>query len=310
MATRLNTLPRSVHRDSTACASAEIAAAYDAAGQDYFTYADGQVDTLFEFSGHYSYADQAVWRQIEAALQDLYRQGRQHIRILDAGCGPGTWLIRAANHALTLGFTQVEAIGFDISPEMISLANHNARCKGSYSFRTGDIAMPLPEESGSIDLTLCLYGVLNHLPCETHVGIAAELARVTSGHLLVTVRAVGSLPTIFVDSLDAAHTFMQDNAQDRFSVDLVDGRHMEFTSHLFCAAEFKGLFDPHVEDVRLLGLDVFHSRFARHPRWNPDALPYATHFEQELCRLEERCGADPVFIDRAAHILLHADCSR
>ncbi|MDE8651477.1 class I SAM-dependent methyltransferase [Novosphingobium album (ex Liu et al. 2023)] len=307
---RLNALSKPPHPGTIAHDPIETAAAYDFAGPDYLAYADGRMDALFAFDGRYSFADQLVWQQIDAALKDLLARGRHSIRILDAGCGPGTWLVRTVTRAQALGFDHVDAIGFDISPEMIRLARENAVFKGHCQFRTGDLCAPLPEEAGGVDLTLCLYGVLNHLPRDRHEQVAAELVRVTSGHLLITVRTVGSLPTIFVGSLEKARSFCQDNGNDRFEVDLIDGRHLEFTSHLFCAAEFKALFEPHAPGSTLLGLDVFHSRFAAHPWWNPDALPYSSLFEQELCKLEERCGSDPVFIDRAAHILLHADCSR
>jgi len=306
---RLNALSKPPHAGAIAHDPIETAAAYDVAGPDYLAYADGAMNSLFTFDGRYSYADQLVWQQIDGALTDLLARGQRSLRILDAGCGPGTWLIRTVTRAHALGFDHVEATGFDISPEMIRLARENAAFRGHYQFRTGDLTAPLPEETGSVDLTLCLYGVLNHLPRDRHEQVAAELIRVTSCHLLATVRTVGSLPTIFVGSLEKARSFSQDNSADRFEVDLVDGRHLEFTSHLFCAAEFKALFEPHAPGTTLLGLDVFHSRFAAHPCWNPEVLPYSSLFEQELCKLEERCGCDPVFIDRAAHILLHADCS-
>lgn len=310
MATGLNYLPKPFTNDAPCRDAVEAALAYDSAGQDYFTYADGRADSLFEFTGQYDYADQLVWRQIDAALLALHAQGRRRIRILDAGCGPGTWLIRAATRARQLGFEHVEAEGFDISPEMIRLARENAAFRGDCRFTTGDLIEPIGQETDAVDLTLCLYGVVNHLPAETHAAVAAELARVTSGYLFVTARAVGSLPTIFVGSMASARSFSQDNRTDRFEVGLMNGTYLSFTAHLFSAAELKGLFDPHVPEADLLGLDVFHSRFATDRRWNPESLPYSTAFEQELCRLEERCAADPVFIDRAAHILLRADCSR
>jgi hypothetical protein len=42
------------------------------------------------------------------------------------------------------------------------------------------------------------------------------------------------------------------------------------------------------------------------PRWNPKALPNQDEFERQLCKLERLCSGEPAFIDRAAHILLHA----
>lgn len=307
MATQFKTCPEASSEHSIAAAQAALA--YDTVGEDYFTYADGDAKALFDFTSRYSYADRQIWNYIEGALLDLKASGKRDISILDAGCGPGTWLMRTVRRALALGLHVKSARGFDISPEMVRLARDNAAFQGDCRFDIGDLHEPLPEPDMSVDLTLCLYGVLNHLPKIAHPAVARELARVTSDHLFATVRTVGSLPTIYVDGVEKAASFKQDHAQDRFDADLNDGRHISFTSHLFCAAEFKSLFDGHVADVDLIGLDVFHSRFSANPSWNPHELPYADLFAQELCKLEERCGCDPTFMDRAAHILLHARCS-
>lgn len=307
MATRLQIFPDQLADPSPA---AMAAMAYDAVGENYLTYADGKANVLFDFTSRYSYADRQIWQQIEAALVDLKAKGKSEITILDAGCGPGTWLIRTVTRAHGMGMKVKTARGFDISPEMIRLARENAAFLGDYHFEVGDLQVALPEADRSVDLTLCLYGVLNHLPSTTYEAVARELVRVTSGHLFTTVRTVGSLPTIYVDSIEKARSFKQNHDEDRFDVDMDDGRHISFTSHLFCATEFRSLFDRHVSDVHLMGLDVFHSRFCANPAWNPANLPNAELFEEELCRLEERCCSDPAFIDRAAHILLHATCAR
>jgi hypothetical protein len=54
--------------------------------------------------------------------------------------------------------------------------------------------------------------------------ISAEVARVTSGHFIITVRSVGSTPTIFVDSIEKARHFKHDNSRDQCEVELCDGR--------------------------------------------------------------------------------------
>jgi len=309
MALCLDTLAGPARAGLVPPASAETAFAYDAVGEDYLRYADGSADSLFDFTSRYSFADRQIWAAIDRALRDLRAAGRDTVTILDAGCGPGTWLIRAVTRAHGLGFRSVVASGFDISPEMIRLARDNGACRGDYRFEVGDLEKPIPMDGGSVDLTLCLYGVLNHLPRAAHAPAAAELARVTRGQLFVTVRTVGSLPTIYVDRIEKARAFRQDHAHDRFEVDFDDGRHLSFTSHLFSAGEFRGLFDGHARIAGMTGLDLFHSRFSAHPAWNPSDLPYAEIFEQELCLLEERCGRNAAFMDRAAHILLQADCA-
>jgi hypothetical protein len=65
---------------------------------------------------------------------------------------------------------------------------------------------------------------------------------------------------------------------------------------------FASRFD--VEDLR--GLDLFHSRFAPDPRWNPESLQVDSQISDELVRLEEAYATHPNFIDRANHLLLVA----
>ncbi|QKE90011.1 class I SAM-dependent methyltransferase [Lichenicola cladoniae] len=292
----------------------EAAHAYDVAGRSYRDYADGDTDGLFDFSSRYSFADRQIWHRLDAVLVGMAAEGRRSVSILDVGCGPGTWLQRIIIRAGNLGFTRITARGFDISPAMIELALSGTRAAAStlapgqvrLSIQLGDACRELQEPDRSADLCLCLYGVLNHLPREALPELASELVRVTARELFVTVRAAGSLPTIYVDSLDRARDFRQDNDADRMEIDLLDGRHLSFRSHLFRAADLRALFAPHVPAPCLTGLDLFHSRFATDPRWNPDALATEPVFAERLARLEQFCSSDPGFIDRAAHIMLQA----
>ena len=287
---------------------AGAAHAYNAAGRDYVAYADGDASRPFEFNSRYSFADLEIWRRIDAELLHLAQQGRRSLRLLDAGCGPGTWLRRVVMRAKDYGFHTIEAHGLDISPAMLTLARTEAaalKTQGiDISFTRHDLSEGIPFESNLFDITLCLYGVLNHLLVTSHRTIATELCRVTYGALFVTVRTVGSLPTIYVDTLDRARAFHQDNDRDWMDVDLDDGRHIAFSSHLFTSRDLQCLFQPHLGSLSMLGLDVFHSRFAPHPDWNPNSIASDASFDENLNELERRYGGDPGFIDRAAHILL------
>jgi SAM-dependent methyltransferase len=286
----------------------EAARAYDLAGADYLTYADGDPHRIYDFDSRYAYGDRRIWAVIDRSLVALAESGQKHLRVLDAGCGPGTWMRRVLQRAHLLGFIRVEARGFDISAEQIMLAQKTAGRTAALpgaacEFELGDITQPFPEATGSVDLCLCVYGVLNHLPVALHAAVSAELARVTGGHLIVTTRAAGSTPTIYVDAVDRAERFYQDNAADRLAVDLRDGRHFEFSSHLFAAAELERLFAQHV-DMQVVGLDLFHGRFAPDPRWNPGAIAEDHEFYRDLERLERQYGCDPHFIDHATHLML------
>jgi len=84
---------------------------YDRAGTDYVTYADGDSGKLFAFTSLHAYADKCVWAHLDAQLRSLKAEGRTTVRILDAGCGPGTWLRRIVAHAHWLGFAEIRALG-------------------------------------------------------------------------------------------------------------------------------------------------------------------------------------------------------
>jgi len=146
--------------------------------------------------------------------------------------------------------------------------------------------------------------VLSHLPADAMPGVIAEFARVTRGHFIMTVRAVGSTPTIYVDSVEKARSFRQDHAHDRFTVEFVNGGRMEMNSHLFSAGELRKLVGAHFAIEDLAGLDIFHGRFAPDSRWNPTSLLADAALEAELSRLEEIYAHDGHLIDRANHLLL------
>ena len=80
-------------------AAANVAAAYNQAGGDYVAYADGDPTHLFAFNGLHAYADRRIWTVLEAKLTHLRATGASSISILDAGCGPGTWLRRLVTRA-------------------------------------------------------------------------------------------------------------------------------------------------------------------------------------------------------------------
>jgi SAM-dependent methyltransferase len=199
-------------------AAANVAVAYNQAGGDYVAYADGDPTHLFAFNGLHAYADRRIWTVLEAKLIDLRATGASSIRILDAGCGPGTWLRRLVTCAHVLGFSTITARGFDVARVQVQRARLLARDLSGISgvnltFDVADLTGELPEADASVDLTLCLYSVLSHLPVASLPRISAEVARVTSGHFITTVRSVGSTPTIFVDSIEKARHFKHDKAE-------------------------------------------------------------------------------------------------
>jgi hypothetical protein len=157
---------------------------------------------------------------------------------------------------------------------------------------------------------LCLYSALSHLPLARLPDISKEIARVTSGHFIATVRPIGSMPTAFVDSIEKVCRLKQDHARDRCEIDLSDGRQIAFSFHQFTAAELRNHFSScfDIEDVR--GLDLFHSRFMPDSRWNPVSPLDDSQLADELERLEKAYATRAEFMDRATHLLLVASGQR
>lgn len=152
-------------------AADKIAAVYNQAGDSYAAYADGDPTQLFAFEGTHAYADRRVWALLGAKLADLRASGASSVSLLDAGCGPGTWLGRLITHAHALGFTDITAPGFDIAHAQINRARVLARALSNLpgvrlTFDVADFRGRLREADASVDITLCLYSVLGHLPSQ------------------------------------------------------------------------------------------------------------------------------------------------
>ncbi len=296
-------------RPQTRCDRA-IATAYNQAGDSYISYADGDPKALYAFSGQYAYGDGRIWELLFSKLCALRATGRRSLRILDLGCGPGTWLRRLVTRARAIGFEDIAARGFDIADAQVARARTlSADLAGlagvTLSFEVGDILAPLGEADASVDIALCLCGVLNHLPAAEISNVLSEVGRVTSGLFVTSVRAAGSTPTLYVDAIEHARRFRQDNAHDRLEVELDDGRSLSLPSHLFGAAELRMLVAPHLAVEDVMGIDLFHGRFADDPRWNAPACA-DRRFVRELDRLEKSYCRDAGFIDHATHLLLVA----
>ena len=201
------------------------------AGQEFVAYADGSTARLFAFEGLH-YADRCLWSLVRASLRDLREAGTDSIGILDAGCGAGIWLRSAVSYARALGFSTITARGFDFADTQIrrahALAQDLAQLPGIHlTFEVADLRERLPESDASVDIALCLYSVLSHLPVKNVPEVIAEIARVTRGHVATTVRSVGSNPTIFVASLDRARYFQLDHDTDQCEFELAGGCRMD-----------------------------------------------------------------------------------
>ena len=251
-----------------------VGADYDRAGERYRAYADGDLNGLYDFDGQYGFGDRETWGLIRQALHELRVKGTRELTVIDLGCGPGTWLRRIVDRARQMGFTRIKARGLDLAEAQVRRARILCHSLASHTdvdlrFEVGDIRSRMPEGDASVDICLCLYGVLNHLPAEDLPALFREVARVTGCHFFTTIRAIGSTPTVYVDGVKAAKTYYQDNVQGRLDVEFQDGSRTSFPSHLYSAAEIRALAAPALAIDDLIGLDLFHGRFANDPQWNP-----------------------------------------
>ncbi|WP_066965129.1 class I SAM-dependent methyltransferase [Rhizorhabdus dicambivorans] len=284
------------------------AAAYDAYSAAFLNQVDGEPCSLRLAGRGSGEVDRQIWARIDGELVAMRSAGITSVRILDAGSGPGLWLIQTVQRARQLGFTMIEGEGFDISPEMIVQAHRLAidliDDHIALRFHVADIASARRSLlNGSFDVTLCLYNVLNHLPADLHEGVARELSRITKRAVIATVRTIKGPPTIYVQPIDRARAFQQDNLAGRMDVVMADGRHLSMASHLFSSDELRRLFAPYVSIAELSGLDIFRQRFAPHPNWGA-ATTSSGKPDTTLDVLERRYASDPAFVDQAVHLLL------
>jgi SAM-dependent methyltransferase len=304
-------MPSSIRQIASDQSEIAISSAYNEAGYRYGKYADGNARNLFEFEGRHAYGDRKIWEFIESRLMALRARGVQRLRVLDIGCGPGTWLRRVVVRARQLGFSDVAAHGFDIADTQLHRARALSRGVAEMggvrlTFGYGDLRVRITAPDGACDLCLCLCGVLNHIPVAELPEIFAKIASVTAGYFITSVRSIGSTPTVYVDDLSSAVRFYQDNRLNRLDVEFANGRRGSFGSHLFSRAELALLAKPGFEVEDLRGLDLFHGRFASDPRWNPPSSALPARLTQELDRLEDRYCRDPGFVNHATHLLMAA----
>ena len=154
-------------------------------------------------------------------------------------------------------------------------------------------------------MTLCLYSVLSHLPVDTPAKVAAEIARVTRGHFITTVRSIGSPPTIFVNSIEKARHFSLDHNLDRCEVELRSGRRIAYCPFTCFPPASCGIASlPISTSKTLCGLDIFHNQFIPDRRWNPASLQVDQQLSGHLAQLEKTYARNPHFMERATHLLL------
>jgi SAM-dependent methyltransferase len=297
-----------------------IASAYDYVGNEYCCYADGEgLDDPSAGQNRFAHADTIVWETIRKTIEGLRTTGVSTLSVLDAGCGPGTWIRRIAAYANRLGLG-VEAVGFDISRGQLDIArkqtqDHKARCpngKRKLEFLTHDLADPLPWSNGHFHMVLCNYVVLNHLPKCALPRVVEELCRVATYRVIATVRALASPPTGCIIGTEQVREYHQDCGRGELKLVLKDGTEHLLTFNLFNAKTLKALFAPHATIVDLRAIDLFLTRFAADANWTANLVNCLTgrqevirklqEIEEALCRLVG-------WVDHGTHVLIVAQPS-
>lgn len=279
---------------------------------EYALYADGDSrKDLYAFLGRqFAHSDKRLWECLLVILGEEAGRCGGRLRVLDVGCGPGTWLLRLVDTLEGRGL-RVQGTGIDRSEAMVSEARRrvgryrqrNPRRKVDLEFVVGDVSAGLPFGEKEFDLVLCLYTVLNHLEVARLSQAVGALHRVCKGSVVASVRAAGGLPTVYVCNLSDVVSYRQNGDELEFTHQ--DGYRGRLRSHLFTPRELVLLFQATGEVDDCFGLDIFLSRFAAPSAWEPRVVSQrGGHVEPELEILEERCCRAEPWIDRANHIVI------
>lgn len=89
-------------------------------------------------------------------------------RVLDLGTGGGAMIA-----VLTEAFPDIEAVGLDLSPQLLEAATERFSGNQSVSFARHDLADPLPKDNGTFDLIVSSW-VIHHLPDERKRSLTEE----------------------------------------------------------------------------------------------------------------------------------------
>jgi SAM-dependent methyltransferase len=292
----------------------QVADLYSAFVDSYVKYADGNAEEdLFSFSSQlYSEEDQRLFNTITSEILKCARQNPSttRLRLLDAGCGPGTWPLRIAAFCHKVGIP-IKIVGVDISPEMISRANASlSLSRKKYQdidfdieFKNGDISNVLPYADNFFNISLSLYTVLNHID-RAIVGFSVgEMMRVTSSVNITTVRMLGSTPTAFVSSLEDFSAYEWHD--DALTLWREDGQTATLYSHLFSAREITEIFGKHSKVVDSFGLGIFGPRFRPDRSWGDmESLPEFEELQAHLRQLDEIFCRHPTWREFANHLVL------
>ena len=298
-------------RSTPACATAQ---AYNQVGEAYGAYADGGDADEGCSRSRFAHADRIVWDSIRKTIYELRERRITGLRILDAGCGPGTWIGRVAAYARRVDL-DIDATGFDIAEGQLDIARRRmARAAGASAntrvrFLTHNLADPLPWSDGEFHIVLCNYIVLNHVARSALPGAIGELCRVANHRVIATLRAIASPVTACIIGTEHVSQYHHDRRSGELRLVLKDGSEHVLTLNLYSAERLKALFNTRAVIVDLRAVDLFLSRFALDENWTAQAasaLPGRSQVLSSLRDAEEQLCREPAWLDHGTHVLLVA----
>lgn len=308
--------PRRFRRVNPATPRA-IASAYDHVGGEYGSYADGDgLEDPSEGPSRFAHADAIVWETIRKTIDQLRGTGVSTVRVLDAGCGPGTWIRRIAAYAHRQGI-DVEATGIDISEGQLEIARGRAQsfkarhpdARWTLEFSHHDLAEPLPWPDGHFHMVVCNYVVLNHLPKSALARAVKELCRVATCRVIATVRALAGPATGCIIGTEKVREYHQDCGRGELKLALKDGTEHLLTFNIYSAETLRTLFSPHATIVDLRAVDLFLTRFAPDANWTGNLVNCMTGRQEVIRKLQESQEAlcrQPGWVDHGTHVLIIA----
>jgi SAM-dependent methyltransferase len=241
----------------------------------------------------------------------LKRYVKSNDRVLDAGCGPGRFIISLAN----LG---AKVTALDLSDGQLELAKQKLLeadiIDKVEDFVQADISDLSMYPDGCFDAVVCYGGVLSYV-CEKRQQAASELVRVVKngGVLLVSVMSlIGSACGVAIvpqiDMLESPDEMT--NGKPPLWPVLESGDLEGFPSrkglrhapmHLYKADELRELFKD-CEILEMAGSNVTmheHSQVSERIAASPAAWATLVELERRLCR-------EPGLLDSGSHIIMAA----
>jgi len=297
--------------------SRAVASAYNHVGGEYGSYADGvgPDDSSKTEANRFAHGDAIVWETVCRTIDELRSTGVRTLRILDAGCGPGTWIRRIAAWADRLGL-DIDAVGVDISGRQLEIARkqveklpqRHSTVGQRIRFRIRDLADPLPWPDGHFHIVLCNY-VLNHLPKDALPRVAEEFCRAATYRVIATVRALAGPPTGCIIGTEQMREYHYDCGRGELRLVLRDGTEHRLTFNLYSAEMLKGAFGRRATIVDLRAIDLFLNRFASDLNWTGSLianLPGREEVMRELKEIEDHLCRRAGWVDHGTHILIVA----